>query len=66
MGVRLFINRISQFAAPLFFGLVGASLGLVSVFYVSGAFLLGGTLLIKPPRQNKAADYDAPYETKDS
>ncbi|MDF2937741.1 MAG: transporter [Paenibacillaceae bacterium] len=62
LGLRLFINRVSQFTAPLFFGLVGASLGLVSVFYVSGAFLLGGTLLIKPPRKNKLPDYEAPKE----
>ncbi len=63
LGLRLFMNRISQFTAPLFFGLVGASLGLVSVFYVSGAFLLGGTLLLKPPRKSKTTDYANPQES---
>jgi MFS family permease len=59
LGLRLFINRVSQFTAPLFFGMVGSSLGLISVFYVSGAFLLGGTLLIKPPRDKKILEGSA-------
>ncbi|MGM0881407.1 MAG: MFS transporter [Bacillota bacterium] len=48
LGLRLSINRVSQLLAPLFFGVVGASLGLLSVFFISGAFLIGGTWAIKP------------------
>lgn len=47
MGLRLAMNRLSQFIAPLFFGLVGSSAGIVSVFYVSGAFLIGGAFLTR-------------------
>ncbi|ALS23713.1 MULTISPECIES: MFS transporter [Paenibacillus] len=47
LGLRLATNRLSQLIAPLFFGLVGSWIGLVSVFYVSGAFLIGGALLTK-------------------
>lgn len=48
LGLRLAVNKASQLVAPLFFGLVGASGGLISVFLISGAFLVGGTWLIKP------------------
>lgn len=47
LGLRLATNRLSQLIAPLFFGVVGSWIGLVSVFYVSGAFLIGGALLTK-------------------
>jgi MFS family permease len=45
LGLRLASNRLSQMVAPLFFGMVGSWAGLLSVFYVSGAFLIGGALL---------------------
>ncbi|WP_159887142.1 MFS transporter [Paenibacillus puerhi] len=47
LGLRLASNRLSQLIAPLFFGMVGSGGGLISVFYVSGAFLLGGALLTR-------------------
>lgn len=47
LGLRLASNRLSQLAAPLFFGVTGAWLGLLSVFYLSGAFLIGGALLAR-------------------
>ncbi|OXM84311.1 MFS transporter [Paenibacillus rigui] len=47
LGLRLAANRLSQLIAPLFFGLLGSSAGLISVFYVSGAFLIGGAFLTK-------------------
>jgi MFS family permease len=45
LGLRLASNRLSQMIAPLFFGLIGSWAGVVSVFYVSGAFLIGGMFL---------------------
>ncbi|MFB5269714.1 MFS transporter [Paenibacillus enshidis] len=51
LGLRLAANRLSQLAAPLFFGFIGASLGLLSVFYVSGVFLLGGSWLIRQEKE---------------
>ncbi|MBW5447977.1 hypothetical protein GE107_18130 [Cohnella sp. CFH 77786] len=36
LGLRLAVNRLSQMIAPLFFGLLGTSAGVVSVFCVSG------------------------------
>jgi len=48
LGLRLTINRLSQFVAPLFFGLLGSWIGIASVFVVSGSFLLGGSWLIRP------------------
>ena len=50
MGLRLAVNRLSQLIAPLFFGIVGNWLGVASVFYVSGAFLLGGSYMAKPSK----------------
>ncbi|MDQ0876086.1 MFS family permease [Paenibacillus sp. V4I3] len=47
LGLRLASNRLSQLIAPLFFGLVGSSVGLVSVFYVSSALLIGGAYLTR-------------------
>ncbi|MCG7343399.1 MFS transporter [Sporosarcina sp. ACRSL] len=52
LGIRLMTNRLSQFIAPIFFGAVGGWIGIVSVFYVSGAFLIGGALVMNP-RRNK-------------
>ncbi|WP_379353957.1 MULTISPECIES: MFS transporter [unclassified Paenibacillus] len=52
LGLRLTINRASQLAAPLFFGIVGSTTGLLSVFLLSGAFLVGGTWVIKPGRND--------------
>jgi MFS family permease len=46
LGLRLMVNRLSQLIAPMFFGVIGASLGLISVFVASGVFLLAGTLAI--------------------
>ncbi|MED4581177.1 MFS transporter [Brevibacillus choshinensis] len=45
--LRLASNRLSQLIAPLFFGVIGSWGGLVAVFYISGAFLLGGAFLTK-------------------
>ncbi|KQL49517.1 MFS transporter [Brevibacillus choshinensis] len=47
LGLRLASNRLSQLVAPLFFGVIGSWGGLVAVFYISGAFLLGGAFLTK-------------------
>jgi MFS family permease len=47
LGLRLAINRLSQLAAPMLFGLIGSWAGIVSVFYVSGAFLIGGAFITK-------------------
>ncbi|QRG70133.1 MFS transporter [Brevibacillus choshinensis] len=56
LGLRLASNRLSQLIAPLFFGVVGSWGGLVTVFYISGAFLLGGAFLTKektrPAKEN--------------
>lgn len=42
LGLRLASNRISQLAAPVLFGVIGSGLGLLSVFIMSGALLVGG------------------------
>ncbi|TVX91951.1 MFS transporter [Paenibacillus agilis] len=47
LGLRLSTNRLSQVVAPLFFGFIGASAGIASVFYLSGIFLIGGALLTR-------------------
>ncbi|WP_241236320.1 MFS transporter [Brevibacillus marinus] len=54
LGLRLATNRLSQLIAPLFFGMLGNWLGLVSVFYVSGAFLIGGAFLTKPKSSDES------------
>lgn len=52
LGLRLASNRLSQLVAPLLFGVTGAWLGLLSVFYLSGAFLLGGAALTYRSEKN--------------
>ncbi|MFM1654784.1 MFS transporter [Brevibacillus sp. B_LB10_24] len=47
LGLRLATNRLSQFLAPMLFGLIGTWAGIVSIFYVSGAFLVGGAFFTK-------------------
>jgi MFS family permease len=47
LGLRLASNRLSQLLAPLAFGLVGQAAGLIFVFYISGAFLIGGAFLTR-------------------
>lgn len=45
LGLRLATNRISQLSAPILFGIIGSSAGLLSVFIVSGVFLVGGAFV---------------------
>ncbi len=52
LGIRLMTNRLSQFIAPVFFGAVGGWVGIVSVFYVSGAFLIGGAFVMRPRKNS--------------
>lgn len=47
LGLRLTTNRLSQLIAPVVFGLVGTWVGVISVFFLSGAFLVGGTMVIR-------------------
>jgi MFS family permease len=54
LGLRLASNRLSQLLAPLLFGLIGTWAGVVSVFYVSGAFLIGGAFLTKQGAEDEA------------
>jgi MFS family permease len=42
LGLRMTAYRGGQFVAPLFFGGVGAAFGILGVFFVNGALLLGG------------------------
>ncbi len=46
LGLRVSTNRLSQLIAPLFFGLIGIWMGVLSVFLISGIFLLGGTYFL--------------------
>lgn len=55
LGLRLTTNRLSQLIAPVLFGLVGSWVGVVSVFFLSGAFLIGGTYAVKPEK-NQAVE----------
>jgi MFS family permease len=54
LGLRLTTNRLSQLIAPLFFGVIGASAGIMSVFFVSGFFLVSGTYWIRPGKMNSS------------
>ncbi|RXT00375.1 MFS transporter, partial [Ammoniphilus sp. CFH 90114] len=47
LGLRLASNRLSQLVAPLIFGVIGSSGGLLTVFYISGVFLIGGAFLTR-------------------
>lgn len=53
LGLRLATNRISQLIAPILFGLIGSGVGLISVFLVSGAFLMGGAFLTHSKEENR-------------
>lgn len=41
LGVRLTVNRVSQFSIPLLFGGIGGVLGVSFIFWVSGLVLMG-------------------------
>lgn len=48
LGVRLSVNKFTQVAVPVVFGAVGATFGLLPVFWSNAAFLLtGGRLMAK-------------------
>lgn len=47
LGLRLASNRLSQLIAPLVFGVIGTWGGLLTVFYMSGLFLIGGAFLTR-------------------
>jgi MFS family permease len=56
LGLRLAVNRLSQLVAPIFFGALGAFGGLGLVFYVSGAFLMGGAWLSREHRLSEKSE----------
>jgi MFS family permease len=56
IGLRITINRLSQLIAPLFFGLIGTWIGIISEFLVSGAFLVSGTYFIKSVKDHSFRD----------
>ncbi|MBH5317431.1 MFS transporter [Paenibacillus sp. GSMTC-2017] len=56
LGLRLATNRLSQTIAPLFFGLVGAWTGIIVIFYVSGALLIGGAFLTTESSKKKHSE----------
>lgn len=47
LGLRLASNRLSQLIAPLVFGVIGTWGGILTVFYISGVFLIGGAFLTR-------------------
>lgn len=57
LGLRLASNRLSQTIAPVVFGLVGALSGIVAVFCVSGAVLIGGAFLTKATPANRKQNH---------
>ncbi len=48
LGLRLAINRVTQLGAPVLFGMIGSSVGLLAVFITSGIFLVGGAFYTHP------------------
>lgn len=52
LGLRLASNRLSQLIAPMIFGLIGSWGGLMSVFVVSGTFLISGAFFIREKSQD--------------
>ncbi|TVY08375.1 MFS transporter [Paenibacillus cremeus] len=54
LGLRLAFNCLSQLLAPLFFGVIGSMLGLLSVFFLSGAFLFSGSWAISSKKSATA------------
>lgn len=50
LGLRIAFNRLSQVIAPLFFAIISGVDGLASVFYVSGMFLVGGSIFTRGKR----------------
>jgi len=42
LGMRLAVNKATQIFVPLAFGAMGTALGLLPVFWATGAFLLAG------------------------
>jgi MFS family permease len=53
LGLRLATNRISQLTAPILFGIIGSGAGLLSVFLVSGFFLVGGAFYTHSKEESK-------------
>lgn len=64
LGLCLASNRLSQSIAPLLFGMVGAWIGVVSVFYVSGAFLIGGAFLTNDSPKHRKLNREQKQGTK--
>ncbi len=45
LGVRITVNKFTQFAVPIFFGSIGAAFGLIPVFWANALFLVTGGYL---------------------
>lgn len=62
LGLRLSLNRLSQLSAPMLFGMLGSSLGLVSIFYTGGFLLLGGSWMIRSKRTEEYSEAEEAEE----
>ena len=65
LGLRLSTNRLSQLIAPVFFGIIGTWIGVISVFFLSGIFLIGGTFLLGFRKEKVEVDNNI-YSENDS
>jgi MFS family permease len=56
LGIRLTINRASQFVAPLAFGAIGSLFGILPIFWASGGVLLLGAFFTRGTPQDIKKD----------
>jgi MFS family permease len=45
LGLRITVNKLTQFAVPIVFGGLGSTFGLIPVFWANGIFLLAGGVM---------------------
>jgi MFS family permease len=53
LGIRLGINRASQFGAPIILGAIGAIAGLSSIFWLGGTVLIIGAIATRTKNPKK-------------
>ncbi|MEC1524633.1 hypothetical protein P9D43_21750 [Neobacillus niacini] len=55
LGLRLTINRASQFSAPFVFGGIGTATGVGSLFFFIGTIIFTGTFFTRIKEDKEAA-----------
>jgi len=62
LGVRITVNKLTQFAVPIFFGSIGAAFGVIPVFLANALFLISGGYINSNDQRSESVNVAPPLK----